>query len=63
MMDIEKTSRSLATSFLPSSTVRKRLMAEANEPDRSEHIETIPPTAPYMPKSVSPNALRTTLEV
>lgn len=38
-------------------------MAEANEPDRSEHIETIPPTAPYMPKSVSPNALRTTLEV
>ena len=58
MIDMENVFLSRSMSPRPSSNVSERPMEDVSELDTRLNIATNPPTTLYIPKSVTPNALR-----
>ena len=58
MIDMENVFFSRSMSPRPSSKVSERPMEDVSELDTRLNIATNPPTTLYIPKSVTPNALR-----
>ena len=58
MIDVENVFFSRSMSPRPSSNVSERPMEDVSELDTRLNMATNPPTTLYIPKSVTPNALR-----